>query len=222
VNNSGKRIFNGSSPLLQLLYRVAKLKFIATVGLSKPDVAHAGHNLKGKASMGSGGFRVKFPFKPRPKFLKWRNYFGPNALGLPPMFKSKEYKPKTNLLGLGVKDSNFAQPSGHSAGHRDKAGLESCKWPQSCAKGSLARCSDPFGKINAGGPLHCDLVLIELFAFVGRSNFIDGPSQCSPRKRWLCLVLESCVWLWSLYCYLFFLSMVLPKTCKQLCPFPAC
>lgn len=103
MNDSGKRIFNGSSPLSQLLYRVAKLKLIATAGPSKPDMAHAGHDLKGKASMGSEGFRVKFPFKPRPKFLKWRNYFGPNALGPPPMFKSKEYKPKTNLLGLGMK-----------------------------------------------------------------------------------------------------------------------
>jgi hypothetical protein len=47
------------------------------------------------------------------------------------------------------------------------------------------RCSDPFGKINAGGPSYYDTVLTEkeMFVLMGRPNFTGRPSQYLPRSE---------------------------------------
>jgi hypothetical protein len=124
-----KRIFKDVARCLEWLdfgqgYVAAKLKPVAKASPSKPHVAPDDHDLKKKALMGSTVIRVKFHLKPIPKLLKWRNYSGTNALGSSSISKSKEYKPKTNKLGLGVKKgSGFPQPGGHSMGYPGEAVL---------------------------------------------------------------------------------------------------
>jgi hypothetical protein len=63
--------------------------------------------------------------------------------------------------------SGSQQPGGHKAGRLGRVVLESCKLPPPCREGSSARCSDPYGKTNTGGPFHRDLVFAEEMAVFG-------------------------------------------------------